>query len=249
MEIMGIDIGGSGIKGGIVDTEKGVLLTERHKILTPQPAEPEAVADTVQQLIDHFDYQGPVGCGFPTLVINGWAKTSGNLSDKWRGVQVDQLFAKHTGLPFTVVNDADAAGMAEMRVGAGKGKQGLVITVTIGTGLGSGVFYNEVLIPNLEIGRMLYKKEEPVEFWAAGSVRKREGLDYATWGKRFNDFLEYLDLIFSPDLVILGGGTSRKMEKFEAYLTVNFPVIPAELRNNAGTIGAAMIAAESNELA
>lgn len=244
MEVMGIDIGGSGIKGGIVDTEKGILLTERHKILTPQPAEPEAVADTVQQLIDHFGYAGPVGCGFPTLVIDGWAKTSGNLSEKWKGMQVDQLFSDRTGLPFTVVNDADAAGIAEMRVGAGKGKQGLVITITIGTGLGSGVFYNEVLIPNLEIGRMMFTDGNPVEFYAAGSVRKREDLDYETWGKRFNEFLQYLDLIFSPDLVILGGGTSRKMDRFEAFLDVSFPVIPAELRNNAGTIGAAMVAAE-----
>lgn len=243
MEILGIDIGGSGIKGGIVDTERGVLLTERHKILTPQPAEPEAVAAIVQQLIDHFSYSGPVGCGFPTLVIDGWAKTSGNLSPKWKGLHVDRLFSEKTGLPFTVINDADAAGIAEMRVGAGRGKKGLVIMITIGTGLGSGIFYNEVLIPNGELGRMLYTDGKPVEQWAAGSVRKKENLDYETWGHRFNDFLQYLDLILSPDLVILGGGASRKMDKFAHCIDVSYPVIPADLQNNAGTIGAALVAA------
>jgi len=154
MEILGLDIGGSGIKAAPVNIETGELTAERFRVPTPKPTKPESVADAVLTLIEHFNWKGPIGCGFPTVVNNGRCMTKSNIHKSWVGVQVDQLLSEKTGLPVTVINDADAAGLAEMTFGAGKGKMGLVVTVTIGTGLGTGVFYNGQLIPNFELGRI-----------------------------------------------------------------------------------------------
>ncbi|GAB2796123.1 ROK family protein [Rhabdobacter roseus] len=242
MEILGIDIGGSGIKGAPVNIKTGELLTERYRVATPQPSTPAQVADAVKTLVDHFQWKGPVGCGFPTVIAHGQARYHSNMDPSWVGVQVDELFSQRTGLPFRVINDADAAGLAEMHFGAGQGQMGLVFVITIGTGLGSGVFYNGTLIPNFEVGRLLHKDGKPIEFYASDAARQRKGLSYKAWGRRFDLFLQHVVRLFSPDLFILGGGASKKLAKFEDMLTVDVPILAAESRNRAGIIGAAMAA-------
>lgn len=242
MEVFGIDIGGSGIKGAPVDIATGQLTAERHRIATPSPSKPADVATAVKELLDVFDWKGPVGCGFPTVIANGKARGHSNMDPEWVGVQIDELFRRRTGQPFVVVNDADAAGLAEMSFGAGRGKMGLVFVITLGTGIGSGVFYNGELLPNFELGRLLYTNGKPIEYYAADSARIRKELSYKKWGKRLDVFLHHITRLFSPDLIILGGGASKKFHKFEDILTVEVPVIVAETRNEAGIIGAAMAA-------
>ncbi|MFT5165316.1 MAG: polyphosphate glucokinase [Saprospiraceae bacterium] len=243
MEILGIDVGGSGIKGAIVNAATGKLVSERHRIPTPRPAKPGPMADVVHELVDHFNWKGVVGCGFPTVVMNGQCKTAGNINPEWVDVQIDQLFSKRcNGLPFHVGNDADVAGLAEMTFGAGKGKKGTVILVTIGTGLGTGYFYNGLLIPNIELGRILYEDGKPIEFFAADSARKREKLTMEEWAKRFDFFLNHVVRVFSPAHFIIGGGISKKLAEFKHQLTVNVPLEVAHFRNNAGIVGAAMFA-------
>jgi len=242
MEVLGIDVGGSGMKGGIVNIETGEMVSKRFRIPTPESRTPEAMADVIAKIVEHFDYKGKVGCGFPTVIKKGICKSPGNLDPSWLGVNVEELFEKKTGLDFTVVNDADIAGYASMEYGVGKGKDGLVLMITIGTGLGSGAFYDGKLIPNFELGQIPYKKYEKIELWAAASAKEREGLTYKKWGKRFNKFLKYVDLIIAPDLILLGGGTSKDFDEFKDYITIETPVIPAELQNHAGIIGAAAAA-------
>lgn len=242
MEILGIDVGGSGIKGALVNMETGEMITERFRIPTPKSRKPKPMAEVVAKIVKHFDYSGPIGCGFPTVIKNGICKTPGNLHKRWAGVNVNELFSEATGLPVTVVNDADAAGYASMNFGVGRGKEGLVVMITIGTGLGSGAFYNGELIPNFELGQIPYKKYDKIELWAAASAKEREELSYKKWGKRFNVFLELVELIVSPDLIILGGGTSKDWDEFKDYISIDTPVIPAELQNHAGIIGAAAAA-------
>jgi len=239
MEILGIDVGGSGIKGALVNMETGEMTTERFRIPTPKSRKPKPMAKVVAKIVKHFDYSGPIGCGFPTVIKKGICKTPGNLHKKWAGVDVNELFSEATGMPVTVVNDADAAGYASMNFGVGRGKEGLVLMITIGTGLGSGAFYNGELIPNFELGQIPYKKHDKIELWAAASAKEREELSYKKWGKRFNVFLELAELIVSPDLIILGGGTSKDWDEFKDYISIETPVIPAELQNHAGIIGAA----------
>ena len=242
MEVLGIDVGGSGIKGAIVNVDTGELITERHRIPTPKGALPEEVANEVAALVAHFDWKGKVGCGFPAIISNGMARSHGNIHKSWLGVRVDHLFATATGLSFSVANDADAAGLAEMSFGVGKGKKGVVIMITIGTGLGSAVFFDGVLVPNVELGTVPYKKYERFEYYAADSVRKKEALTYKEWGSRFNYFLEFVERTFSPDLIVLGGGASKKIKKYQDQLILKTPVLPAAYQNNAGIIGAAMLA-------
>ena len=247
MELLGIDIGGSGIKGAIVDTETGELLTERHRIPTPQPAFPIAVANVVQQIVEHFDWQGPVGCCFPTVVKRGKCLSKSNMHQDWVGVQIDELFSETCGIPFYVANDADLAGVAEMTLGAGKGQQGKVMMITVGTGLGTGLFYNGVLIPNLELGHVRHTDGNPIEHFAADSARKRDGLKTKQWAVRFDEFLHHVVRVFSPDYFILGGGQSKKYDKFKDILTVDVPIGVARFLNNAGIVGAAMYAKERSE--
>ena len=239
MEILGIDVGGSGIKGALVNMETGEMTTERLRIPTPDSRKPDEMADVISQIIAHFDYTGHVGCGFPTVIKNGVCKSAGNLHKSWAGLNAEELLEKKTGLEFTVINDADAAGYATMNYGTGKGEMGFVVMITIGTGLGSGAFLDGRLIPNFELGQIPYKKYKKIETWAAASAKEREGLTYKQWGKRFNKFLKYVELIVSPDLVILGGGTSKDWEEYKDQITVDMRVIPAELQNQAGIIGAA----------
>ncbi|MEK6154611.1 ROK family protein [Flavobacteriaceae bacterium 3-367] len=239
MEVLGIDIGGSGIKGALVDVETGEMLTKRFRIPTPESRRPDAMAEVVAQIVKHFNYSGPVGCGFPTVIKNGICVSSGNLHKTWKGVNADQLFEKATGLPFIVINDADAAGYAAMNYGVGKGKDGFVVMVTIGTGLGSGAFLDGRLIPNFELGQIPYKKYSKIELWAAGSAKDREGLSFEKWGKRFSKFLKYVELVIAPDLIIVGGGLSKEWDSFKDYIKLDTQVIPAGLQNHAGIIGAA----------
>ncbi|WBU88452.1 polyphosphate--glucose phosphotransferase [Cellulophaga omnivescoria] len=239
MEVLGIDIGGSGIKGAIVNVTTGEKLTERFRIPTPPTKKPKEMAKVIKKIIKHFNYNGPVGCGFPTLIKNGICKTPGNLHKKWVGVDVTQLFSETTGLPFTVINDADAACYAEMNYGAGKELKGFVIMITIGTGLGSSAYLDGKLIPNFELGQIPYKKHKKIELWAADSARQREELSFKKWGKRVNTFLEYVELLVAPDAIVIGGGISKEFDKFSKHIKINTPVIPAVLENHAGIIGAA----------
>jgi len=242
MEILGIDIGGSGIKGALVDIETGHLTTEKHRIATPKPATPENVANTIHDLITHFGWKGQVGCGFPTPLQHGKCQSGGNLHPSWKNVHVDELFNMKTGNDFSVVNDADAAGLAEISFGAGKGKMGVVIMITLGTGIGSGVFIDGKLLQNTELGHVLYKNGEVFEKYAADSIRKREGLSRKEWGKRLNKYFQHISLILSPDLFIIGGGASKKLGKFSDQIKIDIPIVAAESENEAGIIGAAMAA-------
>ncbi len=240
MELLGIDIGGSGIKGALVNAATGEMLSERFRIPTPPSRKPDEMAEVIKQVADHFNYQGPIGCGFPTIVKNGVCLSPGNLDKSWLGVNIDELLTKTTGREVTVVNDADAAGYASMNYGVGKGKQGLVIMITIGTGLGSGAFFNGELIPNFELGQIPYKDYKKIELWAAASAKERENLSYEKWGKRFNKFLRYVEIIVSPDLIIVGGGTSKKWKEFSHLIDIETDVVKAELMNHAGIIGASV---------
>lgn len=239
MEVLGIDVGGSGIKGAMVHMETGEMRSPRFRIPTPQPRKPEAMAEVVAQIVEHFGYKGPVGCGFPSVIKNGVCKSKGNLHKSWVGQNVEELFTAATGNDFTVINDADAAGYAAMNYGIGRNMKGFVVMITIGTGLGSGAFLDGRLIPNFELGQIPYKEFDKIETWAAASAKERENLSYKKWGKRFNKFLKLVELIVSPDTIILGGGTSKDWEEFKDYITVDTPVIPAGLQNHAGIIGAA----------
>jgi polyphosphate glucokinase len=241
MEVLGIDIGGTGIKGAIVDTSTGELITSRFRLDTPRPAIPEEVAHTIKKIVDHFNWKGSAGRGFPTPLSHGKCLSGSNLHKSWEGVQVDELFYRATGIEFTLVNDADAAAEAEIHFGAGKGKQGLVAVITLGTGIGSGLFFNGKLIPNTELGHVTYKNE-PYEKYAADSIRKKEELSYSKWGKRLNKYFQHIELILSPDLFIIGGGASKKLSKFVDEIKISAPIIPAENKNEAGIIGAAMAA-------
>ncbi|PIF01617.1 MAG: polyphosphate glucokinase [Maribacter sp.] len=239
MVVLGIDIGGSGMKGALVDSLTGEMLTKRHRIPTPPSKKPMEMAKVVNEIVAFFNHKGPIGVGFPTIIKNGVCKSPSNLHKKWLGVNVEELFTETSGLPVTVINDADAAGYATMNYGVGRGKSGLVIMITIGTGLGSGAFLDGELIPNFELGQIPYKKFDKIESWASAAAKEREELSYGKWGKRFNTFLGLVDLLVSPDLIILGGGTSKKFDQFKQFITIKTPVIAAELRNEAGIIGAA----------
>jgi polyphosphate glucokinase len=246
MKILGIDIGGSGIKAAIVDTKTGELISERHRIATPKPATPEAVASVIKEMVDHFNWEKAVGCSFPTTIVDGKCIHSGNLSEKWLNVKVDKLFKKVCKLPFYVSNDADLAGVAEVSLGAGRNEKGVTIVITIGTGIGSGLFYNGKLIPNLELGKMLHSDGKIIEFFTADSVRKKENLSLKQWALRFDKLLDYTRIVFSPSLIILGGGISKRYDGFKEYLETDVNVKVAEFKNNAGIIGAAMYASQKD---
>lgn len=241
MDVLGIDIGGSGIKGAIVDLNTGQFVSERHRIPTPQPATPYDVAITIKKLVGFFNWKGSVGCGFPTIIKNGVCQAHGNLHKDWVGLNAEALFSETTDLNFTVINDADAAGLAEIHYGAGKDKSGLVLTITVGTGIGSGAFFNGQLLPNFELGQMLYKDGQLIEQYASDAARKKEDLSYKKWSKRFNYFLSYVHIVCAPDLIILGGGISNKFHKFEKYLDSKTPLVLARAQNNAGIVGAAVV--------
>jgi len=239
MKVLGIDIGGSGMKGGIVDLESGEMITERYRIPTPASRKPKEMAEVFRDIVNHFEYKGPIGCGFPTIIKHGVCKSVSNLNKGWLNLDTQKLFSDACGQPVTVINDADAAGYGVMKYGIGKNENGLVLMITIGTGIGSGAFFDGVLIPNFELGQIPYKRYKKIEHYAADSVRKNKNLSFKEFGKRVNKFLEFVDILVCPDLIILGGGVSKYFDKFEKEIKIETPVKPAILGNHAGIIGAA----------
>jgi polyphosphate glucokinase len=241
MHILGIDVGGSGIKGAPVDTKTGELIAERVRIKTPEKAEPTPVAEVVAQIARSFEWKGPIGIGFPSPIKGGVAMMAANISDKWIGTNADELFTKITGCDCTMINDADAAGMAEMAFGAGRGQVGTVIMVTLGTGIGSAIFYRGKLLPNTEFGHIEINGEE-AEARASDAARQRDDLSWKKYAKRLNRYLKTMEKLFWPDLFIIGGGISKESDRFLPLLTIDIPVVTALLLNEAGIIGAAMAA-------
>ncbi|MFE9169472.1 polyphosphate--glucose phosphotransferase [Streptomyces kebangsaanensis] len=246
MQIFGVDIGGSGIKGAPVDLDEGDLVQERHKVLTPQPATPDGVADGVRQVVGHFGWTGPVGLTFPGVVTGGaTVRTAANVDKSWVDTDARALFSERLGgLPVTVVNDADAAGVAEMRFGAGRGRKGTVILLTFGTGIGSAVFVDGALVPNTELGHLELNGHE-AEKRASSKAKEDQGLSWDRWARRVQKYLAHVEMLFSPELFIIGGGVSRKAHRFLPLIEgVEAEIVPAQLQNNAGIVGAAMHAAE-----
>ena len=237
----GIDIGGSGMKAAPVDLAAGTLSAERFKIATPQPATPEAMAPVVTALLDHFEWKDAAGVTFPTVVHHGVAKSAANVDKSWIGTDIDAVFTQASGRQVTVINDADAAGLAEMRYGAGRGRVGVVMMFTFGTGLGSAVFLDGKLVPNTELGHIELDGRE-AEKRAAASARDREKLSWSDWAARVQRFLERIVFLFSPDLIIVGGGVSRKADRWLPMIDVGVEIVPAALTNDAGIVGAALIA-------
>lgn len=236
---IGIDIGGSGIKGAPVDLTTGELTAERKRIVTPIPATPKAVAATVAQLLDELNVEGAVGVTLPAVVMHGVARTAANIDKDWIGTDAGELFAKVTGRAVSVVNDADAAGIAEVKFGAGKDRPGVVMMLTLGTGIGSALFVNGELVPNTELGH-LHLHHGDAEEYAADSAREREDLSWEQYAHRLEQYLKMVHGLFWPDLIIIGGGISKKSEKYLPLIDVDVEVVPAKLLNEAGIIGAAM---------
>src|SRR6266508_151690 len=241
MQILGIDVGGSGIKGAPVDTETGQLVAERVRIKTPKSAEPEPMAQVVKEIAAFFNWNGPIGIGFPAPIKGGVAMMAANVSPKWIGLNVDDLFTQVTGCDCTMINDADAAGLAEMKFGAGRGQPGTVIMVTLGTGIGSAIFYGGGLLPNTEFGHAQLNGRD-AEYYSSDAARHREDLSWKKYAKRLALYLMMMERLFWPDLFIVGGGISKASEKYLPLLTVETPTVPAQLRNQAGIIGAALAA-------
>jgi len=244
--VLGIDIGGTGVKAAPVDVATGRLLAERVKLPTPSPAVPDQVAQVIGQLIDHFGWSGPVGITFPGVVSGGIIRTAANLDRAWIGIDAVRFFGDATRQPVTVLNDADAAGLAEMRFGSGKGQQGTVLMLTFGTGIGSALFYNDVLVPNTEFGHIEIHGKD-AEARASERAREEGDLSWEKWADRVDTYLDKMEALLSPDLFIIGGGISRKSDKFLPRLTLHARVVPAALHNDAGIVGAAMAAAARRE--
>ncbi|MER5462621.1 MULTISPECIES: polyphosphate--glucose phosphotransferase [unclassified Streptomyces] len=245
MNVFGVDIGGSGIKGAPVDLERGDLAQERHKVLTPHPSTPEAVADGVAEVVGNFGWSGPVGITFPGVVTSGVTRTAANVDKGWVDVDASKLLGERLGgLPVTILNDADAAGVAEMTFGAGRGRKGTVILLTFGTGIGSAVFIDGRLVPNTELGHLELHGHE-AEKHASTKVKEDAGLSWQHWAHRVQKYLAHVEMLFSPELYIIGGGVSRKADKFVPLIEgIRAEIVPAELQNNAGIVGAAMAAAD-----
>lgn len=245
MATLGIDIGGSGIKGALVDTESGEMTTSRIRISTPQPATPAAVIKTMGKIVKKLGYSGPIGVGIPAIVIDGTVMSAANIDDAWIGYPGQQAMAEATGCPVTLGNDADVAAIAEMRFGAGRDHQGVVMVFTLGTGIGSAMFVKGRLVPNLELGHIYMRnRKKDAEAYASDRARQEQELGWKRWGRRLNEYFQYMEALFSPQLIIIGGGVSKKHEKFLQYIETRAPVVPAQLRNRAGIIGAAVAAIE-----
>jgi polyphosphate glucokinase len=244
-QAFGIDIGGTGIKGAPVDTRTGTLLVERTRIATPKPSTPDAVAEVVSTLLRQANWTGVVGATFPAVIKNGVAESAANVDKSWIGTDVDACFtaASPSGADVIVLNDADAAGLAEARFGAARGVNGVVILLTFGTGIGSALLVDGKLVPNTELGHLELDGHD-AETRAAASVRDEHGMSYKVWAKRVNEYMSHVEKLFSPDLFVVGGGVSKKADKWVPHLDLKTPVKPAELLNNAGIVGAAMAAAE-----
>jgi len=242
MNILGIDIGGSGIKAAVVDTITGILKTERHRIETPAGAKKEDVRNAIAEMLNFFNWEGPVGCGFPAVVMNNTVLTASNIDKDWIGTNIVSFFNEKISNSFFVLNDADAAALAEMDFGNGKDKKGVTMVITVGTGIGTAMFCNNVLIPNLELGQLLLKNGLIAEKYASAHVREVEKLKLKEWAARFQKYLTLIEGYFYPDTLIIGGGISRKFEKFSPHLATRALLLPALFENNAGITGAALFA-------
>lgn len=246
--ILGVDIGGTGIKGGLINLESGKMVSERFRLDTPKPATPKAVAATFNELVQHFKWKGLIGVGFPAIVRRGVALSAANIDKSWIGTNIAKLLCKVSDCQVYVLNDADAAGVASMHYGAGKGEDGVVLMLTIGTGIGSALFIDGQLVPNTELGH-LYLADQPkvVEKALSKVARKTQNLSWQEWGKGFNKYLLHLQRLFSPDLIIIGGGGSKNFDEYKDQLTVDFTVKPAGYLNKAGAVGAAYYAWERSQ--
>jgi polyphosphate glucokinase len=245
MQALGIDIGGSGIKAAPVDVATGKLAADRQKILTPRPARPDAVADVVKQLAASFDWSGPIGITFPGVVVDGVTRTAANMDPAWIGRDAGSLFSKVTGNPVRVLNDADAAGVAEMTFGAGVAELGTVLMLTFGTGIGSALFIRGVLVPNTEFGHVKIRGHD-AETRASEHAKELHDLSWGKWAERVDDYLQHMEALISPQLIIVGGGVSRQADKWVPRLTgIRARIAPAALLNDAGIVGAAMATAST----
>jgi len=247
---LGIDIGGTGIKGALVDTDSGELASERIKLATPEGGEPQAVLETVLEIIDGLGSAAdgvPVGVCFPAVVRHGTTMSAANVSKKWIGLEAERFFEKALGRDIVFVNDADAAGVAEARFGAAKGVEGLIILTTLGTGIGSALINNGELVPNSELGHLEVDGKD-AESRASFAAKERKDLDWATWAKRLQRYYSTLEMLFSPDLIIVGGGVSKSHDEFLPLIKTVAPMVPAALRNNAGIVGSASLAIRSPRL-
>ena len=245
MQILGIDVGGTGIKSAIVETSTGELVSERHRIDTPRPATPKAVGEALKEVLAHHRWKGPVGMGFPAAIQHGIARTASNIDKSFIGLPIAEYFTKQTGSTFYLANDADVAGMAEMRFGAGKDNDGVVLIITIGTGLGTALFSDGHLMPNTELGHVFLSNGVEAERYASEAVRVTKDLKWKDWGERLNLYLTTMESLLWPDLIVLGGGVSEKLHKFSPMITTKAPVVAASFLNQAGIVGAALFAEES----
>ncbi len=241
-EVLGIDVGATGMKAALVDTTKGELTTERHKISTPEGGKPEDMVGVIHELIDHFQWAGkPIGIGFPAVIMGGKTLTASNIDNSWIGYPVESSIEEKTGNKVQVINDADAAGLAEITFGKGKGVSGTVILLTLGTGIGSAIFKDGKILRNTELGHILYEGDI-AEKAVSNSARKKHDMNWKEYGTKLGDFLSYIHKLFYPDLIILGGGISKKFDNYSSYFPQHLNVTPASQYNNAGIIGAALSA-------
>jgi polyphosphate glucokinase len=244
VQILGIDIGGTGIKAAIVETTTGELIGERTRVATPQPATPEAVGNVLKSVVESHQWTGPVGMGFPAAIQHGIARTASNVDKSFIGLPIAEYFSKQTGCAIYMANDADVAGLAEMRFGAGKDNPGVVLIVTIGTGLGTALFSEGYLMPNTELGHVFLENGVEAERYASEAVRVTKDLKWKEWGERFNLYLTTMESLLWPDLIVLGGGVSEKLHKFSPMITTKAEVVAASFLNQAGIVGAALFAEE-----
>lgn len=241
MHVFGLDIGGSGVKGAPVDIATGSLLAERYRIPTPQPAAPRALIATAAEVVAYFGWEGPVGCGFPAVIKAGVVKTAANVAPEFIGFDLGSGLREALGCPVSVLNDADAAGLAEMRWGAGRGVDGVVLMITLGTGIGTALFVKGQLVPNTELGHIELRGKD-AELRASDRVREQKELSWKEYAKRVDEYLGAMERLFWPDLIIIGGGVSKYADKFIPRLSLSAPVVPAQMQNNAGIAGAALTA-------
>lgn len=246
MRALGIDVGGSGIKGAPVDLDGGTLTAERLRVPTPERSTPRAVARAIGTIVRHFGWDGIAGCGFPGVVRDGVVLTAANVSNEWVGTDGGALLREVTKRSWKLLNDADAAGLAEARYGAGRDRRGVVLVLTFGTGIGSALVVDGELVPNFELGH-LEMSGRVAEHWASKKARVDEGLSWPEWARRVNRFLARMEGHFWPELIIVGGGASKKFDRFAPYLETRCEIVPAALRNQAGIVGAALAAALASE--
>lgn len=242
-KVLGIDVGGTGIKGAVVDTKTGLLLTERIKYKTPQPAMPKDMIDVMKKIALDFNwFGGKVGVGFPAIIKNGKAHSASNIDDSWIGYAVEKKLSNALGSEVTVINDADAAGLAEYQFGTAAKPEGVTLLLTLGTGIGSALFVDGTLLPNTELGHLKWK-DSIIEKYASNSARERKDLSWKEWGRELNKVLQHIHFVLSPDHILIGGGVSKKFENYKKYIDLDIPVEPATLLNYAGIVGAASAAA------